>query len=191
MAVTLQQITDFGFNPTNLQMYIYVSPDVQAHPPILVVTHACHGPPEWRTRNEAPWPVNTALSLFTRKFIQQRQLLGRGFNGFFNAQRGGDPAGMVSMAAYVEQHYNGRFDAGHAAGYSSGGMMTNVLLGSYPDIFKAGTAFAGVAFGCFAAGSVDCYGSCLSDSQRARSSKPPPSGAISVEPLNPNHGPAT
>jgi len=28
-------------------------------------------------------------------------------------------------------------------------MMTNVLLGDYPDVFKAGVAFAGVPFGCF------------------------------------------
>jgi len=35
-------------------------------------------------------------------------------------------------------------------GASSGGMMTNVLLGDYPDVFKAGAAFMGVPFGCFA-----------------------------------------
>jgi cellulase/cellobiase CelA1 len=29
-------------------------------------------------------------------------------------------------------------------------MMTNVLLGDYPDVFAAGAAFAGVPFGCFA-----------------------------------------
>jgi poly(3-hydroxybutyrate) depolymerase len=29
-------------------------------------------------------------------------------------------------------------------------MMTNVLLGDYPDVFKAGAAFMGVPFGCFA-----------------------------------------
>ena len=28
--------------------------------------------------------------------------------------------------------------------------MTNVLLGSYPDVFAAGSAWAGVAFGCYA-----------------------------------------
>ena len=33
------------------------------------------------------------------------------------------------------------------AGHSSGGMMTNVLVGSYPDVFKAGAAFAGDASG--------------------------------------------
>jgi hypothetical protein len=69
---------------------------------------------------------------------------------------------MVSMVKYVEQTYNGDSDRVYAAGYSSGGMMTNVLLGSYPDIFKAGAAFAGVAFGCFGAGPVDSYGWCSS-----------------------------
>jgi cellulase/cellobiase CelA1 len=29
-------------------------------------------------------------------------------------------------------------------------MMTNVLLGDYPDVFKAGASFAGVPFACFA-----------------------------------------
>ena len=28
-------------------------------------------------------------------------------------------------------------------------MMTNVMLGWYPDVFKAGAAFAGVPFACF------------------------------------------
>jgi hypothetical protein len=37
-------------------------------------------------------------------------------------------------------------------------MMTNVLLGAYPDVFKAGAAFAGVPFACFAQGSVDNLG---------------------------------
>jgi len=37
-----------------------------------------------------------------------------------------------------------------ATGLSSGAMETNVLLGSYPDVFKAGAAYAGVPFGCFA-----------------------------------------
>ena len=36
--------------------------------------------------------------------------------------------------------------------------MTNVLLGSYPDVFQAGAAFAGVPFACFAQGSVDSTG---------------------------------
>jgi acetylxylan esterase len=35
-------------------------------------------------------------------------------------------------------------------GQSSGAMMTQVLLGVYPDLFAAGSGFAGVPFGCMA-----------------------------------------
>jgi acetylxylan esterase len=35
-------------------------------------------------------------------------------------------------------------------GTSSGAMMTNVLIGAYPDVFKGGAAFSGVPYGCFA-----------------------------------------
>jgi hypothetical protein len=38
----------------------------------------------------------------------------------------------------------------YVTGASSGAMMTNVLLGDYPDVFKAGAAFMGMPFGCFA-----------------------------------------
>ena len=54
------------------------------------------------------------------------------------------------MVSYVQQRYNADPNRVFATGVSSGAMMTNVLLGVYPDVFKAGAAFAGVPFGCFA-----------------------------------------
>lgn len=54
---------------------------------------------------------------------------------------------MVRWA--LEQH-QGDPDRVFVTGTSSGAMMTNVLLGSYPDVFAGGSAFAGVPFGCFA-----------------------------------------
>jgi hypothetical protein len=54
------------------------------------------------------------------------------------------------MVDYVEQHDNGDASRVFVTGASSGGMMTNVLLGDYPDVFKAGAAFMGVPWGCFA-----------------------------------------
>ena len=63
---------------------------------------------------------------------------------------GSDSQGIVSMVKYVESKYNGDASRVYATGVSSGAMMTNVLLGAYPDVFKAGAAFAGVPFGCFA-----------------------------------------
>jgi acetylxylan esterase len=37
-----------------------------------------------------------------------------------------------------------------ATGSSSGCMMTNVILATYPDVFAAGTCYSGVAAGCLA-----------------------------------------
>ena len=62
------------------------------------------------------------------------------------------------MVNYVVQNKNGDANRVYVAGHSSGGMMTNVLFGSYPDVFKAGAAYAGVPFACFAQGPVDSLG---------------------------------
>ena len=48
------------------------------------------------------------------------------------------------MVSYVVQNKNADANRIYVAGHSSGGMMTNVLVGSYPDVFKAGAVFGGV-----------------------------------------------
>jgi poly(hydroxyalkanoate) depolymerase family esterase len=63
---------------------------------------------------------------------------------------GSDPVGIMSMVSYVEQHFNADPGRVFVTGASSGAMMTNVLLGDYPDVFKAGAAFMGVPDTCFA-----------------------------------------
>ncbi|MFC7649782.1 alpha/beta hydrolase family esterase [Streptosporangium lutulentum] len=63
---------------------------------------------------------------------------------------GSDPVGIVSMVRYVQQRHNADPGQVYVTGASSGAMMTNVLLGAYPDVFKAGAAFMGVPFACFA-----------------------------------------
>ena len=61
---------------------------------------------------------------------------------------GGDAAGIVSMVNYSLDKYSGDPAKAFVLGSSSGAMMTNVLLGSYPDVFAAGAAYSGVPFGC-------------------------------------------
>ncbi|KAB5581233.1 Alpha/Beta hydrolase protein [Coniochaeta sp. 2T2.1] len=63
----------------------------------------------------------------------------------------GDSLGIVSMVAWTIKRYAADACRVFVTGVSSGAMMTNVLLGAYPDVFAAGTAFTGVPFGCFAA----------------------------------------
>src|SRR5690348_14187399 len=42
-AGSLVQVTNFGTNPTGLQMWLYVPPGVKPHPAILVAIHQCTG----------------------------------------------------------------------------------------------------------------------------------------------------
>jgi hypothetical protein len=52
------------------------------------------------------------------------------------------------MVTYAISKYSANKDRVYSTGDSSGGMMTELLLAVYPDIFKAGAAFAGMPAGC-------------------------------------------
>jgi acetylxylan esterase len=166
-AASLVQVTNFGNNPSGLQMYVYVPNNVTANPPILVALHYCTGtgPAFYSgtqfasladqygfivvypsvTRSGGCWDVSSSQAL-TR-------------NG------GSDPVGIMSMVTYTEQHYGGNPNQVYVTGASSGAMMTNVMLGDYPDVFKAGAAFMGVPFGCFFTGTVDGWNSACAQGQ--------------------------
>lgn len=42
-TATLTEVTGFGDNPSNLQMYVYVPANVTAHPAVVVAVHYCTG----------------------------------------------------------------------------------------------------------------------------------------------------
>ncbi|KAK2787919.1 hypothetical protein FQN53_004360 [Emmonsiellopsis sp. PD_33] len=63
---------------------------------------------------------------------------------------GGDSLAIVSMVNHALSTYSADPARVFATGWSSGGMMTNVLAAAYPDVFAAGSAYSGVAAGCLA-----------------------------------------
>jgi poly(hydroxyalkanoate) depolymerase family esterase len=54
---------------------------------------------------------------------------------------GSDPVGIRSMITHVVQSDGADANRVYVTGASSGAMMTNVLLGVYPEVFKASAAF--------------------------------------------------
>lgn len=54
------------------------------------------------------------------------------------------------MVKYTIQKYGADTSKIFVTGSSSGGMMTNALAATYPDLFAAGSAYSGVAAGCLA-----------------------------------------
>ncbi|MFF5228891.1 PHB depolymerase family esterase [Dactylosporangium sp. NPDC000521] len=166
-AATLTEVTNFGTNPTNLRMHLYVPNTVAARPAVLVAVHYCTG------SGPAFYSGTEFASLADRYgFIVVYPSATRSGNCFDVSspqalRRGGgsDPVGIMSMVTYVLQHNNGDPERVFVTGASSGAMMTNVLLGDYPDVFKAGAAFAGVPFGCFATADGSSWNSTCSSGQ--------------------------
>ncbi|MEU4248712.1 PHB depolymerase family esterase [Amycolatopsis sp. NPDC026612] len=152
-AATLTRVTDFGSNPSNLNMYTYVPDRVAARPALLVAVHYCTGSASAVFNGYAHDYVTAAdqygyVIVFpeaTRSGqcfdVSSPQALTRG--------GGSDPVGILSMVNWAKQRYNVDPARVFVTGFSSGAMMTNVLAAEYPDVFAAGSAFMGVPAGCF------------------------------------------
>jgi poly(hydroxyalkanoate) depolymerase family esterase len=152
-ASTLQQVTNFGPNPTNLQMYLYVPPHVRPHPAVLVALHYCGGSgPAFFNGTEFASLADIYGFIIVYPSVTRTSLdcFDVSTPGALTHNGDSDPAGIVSMVRYVQQHLHADRHRVFATGISSGAMMTNVLLGDYPNVFQAGSVMSGVAFGCFA-----------------------------------------
>jgi acetylxylan esterase len=148
----LEEVVDFGINPTGVQMFVYKPTKIIHRPPLIVAIHYCTGTAQayfdyteyanfadkygyYVVYPDAPdpggcWDVNTNATLT--------------HNG------GGDSIAIASMIKYSIANYGVDPQRVYVTGTSSGAMMTNVLAGAYPDLFQAGAAFAGVPYACFA-----------------------------------------
>ncbi|PPR00091.1 hypothetical protein CVT24_008993 [Panaeolus cyanescens] len=149
----LQEVTNFGTNPTRVRMFTYRPTGLTAKPALIVAIHYCTGTAQAyfsgtqyanladRAKNfmviypHAPdsggcWDVHTTETL--------------------THDRGGDSLGIASMVRYAISNYGVDASRVYATGTSSGGMMSQVLAGAYPDLFAAISAWCGVPYGCFA-----------------------------------------
>jgi acetylxylan esterase len=151
-AAALTEVTNFGTNPTNLRMHLYVPGTVAAKPAVLVAVHYCtgSGPAFYSGTEFARMADRYGFIVIYPSATRSGQCFDVSSAQALRHGGGSDPVGIVSMVQYVLQHNNGDANRVYVTGASSGAMMTNVLLGDYPDVFKAGAAFAGVPFGCFA-----------------------------------------
>lgn len=155
-AGSLQTVTGFGTNPTNVKMQVYRPSGLGASPALIVALHYCTGTGQafftgtqlanladqykyiviYPTAPDSGgcWDVHTTATL--------------------THDAGGDSLGIVSMVRYAIANYGVDKTRVFAAGTSSGAMMAEVLAGAYPDVFKAVAANAGVPYSCFAGASA-------------------------------------
>ncbi|MEU2610119.1 PHB depolymerase family esterase [Micromonospora sp. NPDC007271] len=151
-AAALTEVTNFGTNPSNLRMYLYVPDRVAPQPALVVAIHYCTGtgPAMYSGTQFASLADRYGYIVVYPSVTRSSQCFDVSSPQALRRDGGSDPVGIMSMVNYVRQRYNVDPNRIFATGVSSGAMMTNVMLGLYPDVFSAGAAFAGVPFGCFA-----------------------------------------
>lgn len=152
LPAPLTEVTGFGPNPTHLRMHLYVPGRVAPRPAVLLAVHYCTGSgPAFHAGTEfAALADRYGFIVIYPSATRQGACFDVSSPEALRHGGGSDPVGLVSMVRYVLDHYGGDPARVFVTGVSSGAMMTHVLLGGYPDVFRAGAAFAGVPFGCFA-----------------------------------------
>ncbi|KAL1891711.1 hypothetical protein Sste5346_007460 [Sporothrix stenoceras] len=151
-AASLKPVANFGDNPTKLSMYIYVPDKLADKPPVIIVPHPCGG-----SATDTYSRVAKGLSTYADK-LGYVLIFPQTPNTCWDCTSaaslrhggGGDSNGLVNMVQYALTTYKGDPTKVFVTGSSSGGMMTNVLIGAYPDVFSAGAAFSGAPdFACW------------------------------------------
>lgn len=149
LTSSLQSVTKFTTGPTAAKMYIYVPTSVVSPAPIIVAVHFCTGTGPIYFSN-----TQYATLADTHGFIviypsAPASCWDVASNTTLTHGAGGDSLTIVNMVSYAIANYGGDKSKVYVTGSSSGAMMTNVLAGSYPNVFAARSVYSGVPDGCF------------------------------------------
>ncbi|MEV3928539.1 PHB depolymerase family esterase [Streptomyces sp. NPDC049944] len=151
-AAGLRQVTGFGSNPGNLQMFAYTPDDVAAGAPLVVALHGCTQSANAYYTNSG-WPKYADLWGFDVVFPQttsaNNALSCFGWFDQTESTRGrGEAASIVQMVEYAKQTYGSDGRRVYVTGLSAGGGMTADLLAAYPDVFAGGSVASGLPAQC-------------------------------------------
>jgi len=148
---SVTKVNDFNAGPTKLGMYIKVGKNLKTPAPIVVAVHHCQGSATGYS-GETKYPSLADQHGFIVIFPNSKS-----GGGCFDVAStaslthngGGDSQTIANMVKYAIEKHGGDEKRVFAVGTSSGAMMTNVLMGAYPDVFAAGSVYSGVPDGCF------------------------------------------
>jgi poly(hydroxyalkanoate) depolymerase family esterase len=151
-AASLTQVTGFGSNPGNLQMYAYVPDGLPAGAPLVVAMHGCtQSAPDYHSHSG--WSKYADLYAFAVVYPQTSSA--NNANSCFNWFQSSDTARGQGEALSVKQMVDtavGRYgsdpDRVFVTGLSAGGAMTAAVLAAYPDVFAGGSIASGIPAGC-------------------------------------------
>ena len=152
-AAPLTEIADFGSNPGNLRMFVFVPEGLAPAAPLVVVAHGC-----MQTAQEiadlSGWNDLAQAHKFAVVYPQTSKE-NDSFAGCFRtwlpehqARGQGEPLSVVQMIDWMLGHHALDPKRVFITGMSSGGHLTNVMLATYPDRFVAGAPQSSFPYKC-------------------------------------------
>lgn len=151
-AVTLTQVGSFGSNPGALQMFSFVPAGLPSGAPLVVVLHGCtESASSYSTETE--WGNLGQRFGFATVFAQQQSANNSlsCFNWFQTGDISRDQGEALSIKQMVDTM---KSTAGSdparifVTGISAGGLMTTVMMATYPDVFAGGAVMSGGPYRC-------------------------------------------
>ena len=146
--------------PTYVNMFTYVPDQLASKPAIVVAPHHCQGTAQ-STYSEMASLVSIADKTgFVLIFPEAtgQNCWDAGSSRSLSHGGRGDTGAIVQMVKYALGKHGGDATRVYSVGGSSGGIMTEALLGVYPEVFMAGVSLMGVPCGCWAQGYNDVTG---------------------------------
>jgi len=153
-AVTLTEVTGFGSNPGALKMFTFVPPGLPSGAPLVVVLHGC-------TESASSYSTQTEWGNLGQRFgfavvFAQQQSANNSlscFNWFQPSDTSRGQGEALSIKQMVDQMKSTRgSDPARifVTGISAGGIMTEVMMATYPDVFAGGAVMSGAPYACAA-----------------------------------------
>jgi feruloyl esterase len=147
----LQELTEFGNNPGNLRMHIYVPDVIGPSPALVVALHGCTQTADSYDQGTG-WSDLADRLGFILVFPEQPPANNpqNCFSWFLprdTARDCGEALSIRQMIAKAIEKFGVHRDRIYITGLSAGGAMASVMLATYPEIFAGGAIIAGLPYG--------------------------------------------
>lgn len=149
-AQPIIQVTGFGTNPGNLNMYKYAPTGISNAAPLVVALHGCT---QSATIYASQTGWNKLADLHQFYVIYPEQVALNNSSKCFNwfelndiTKNQGEALSIKQMVDYMITNYSIDASAIYVTGLSAGAAMSSVMLADYPEIFSKGAIMAGVPY---------------------------------------------
>jgi poly(hydroxyalkanoate) depolymerase family esterase len=147
----LHEITNFGSNPGNLRMHVYVPDGIDPSPALVIALHGCTQTADAYDHG-AGWSDLADRLGFVLVFPEQQPANNpkNCFSWFLpgdTARDSGEALSIREMIAKAVDKYGVDRSRIFVTGLSAGGAMASVMLATYPEIFAGGAIIAGLPYG--------------------------------------------